>query len=984
MKRTGTLLRFGIAVILTGALAASLIPVSAYEVRGAEHAETDIVEAEAESDSFAGSYDIQNDRSVPESEMVSYGSDGCRHEHVIYLSKRTVRHFNPDQVRAYTALCDEAAAVAEMDGSKDAVISVDSLGNIRLSFFVRNIAACTGDHFDTDVPPEVLSEEEVYDLFEEAVLPEHDDEEDADLTEDPEEPAYEDAEYDRPPLPEPEPAEDSEPEEYEYEPSEYVTGYVTEEAPAEYNDGFALYDDFTGFTPENIVLGNRLEEPIGEVIGDSIIDLDSLFGESELDYFRNRLGTDGKSVYDVAKKAMVNNNKTGFAFKNRKEFDNGVAQTISTVLSALELTYPSSFGWTSKGTDGGWSASLTYDYSSGLFTNTVTVAKSEYHSAGLDVSVGRKVDRLVENAYAYADDKYPGNPTYGIVKYFDDWICANSVYNYNGTSLSTSMRNSEEYYYCHRVYGVLLEGYGVCESYALAMTYLLDAAGIRNMYITGNGNGEGHAWNYVKMPDGRYYLIDSTWNDVGSRSSQNYFLIPDDSEHDPDGMEYSNALPLQFPSTATSRYRQAAEKFSIEGGDLVLEQGDERQLSVTDYYRDYNVKWTSSAPSVVSVDDSGMVKALKPGDAVIEASIGTNTSDSVKVTVYGIGSMEFAENSSNRLSRNVELSAGETLSFPIEVSLGGMTAEEAVESGRFDAPSVTVSNAKLAEATADLTENRIMLNVRPLGTGSVKCTVTFAGRSAILSLKVKMGLNPDWFIVQSPDTVSYTGKAYKPKVVLTEDAPSKVGYSVKYYNNVNAGTATVSITGKGDYSGTVEKQIEITPVEFDRNTQFASVKASYVYNGKAITPTTTVKHNNKKLKAGVDYMIRINGSDTMPRDAGTYTVSVIGKGNYSGSLSETIQFTITGAPISKAKASCTSRIRYVSGGVSLPDVTVRIGTSVLPQSDYDVTYLDASGKVIPEGFKLGRGKYRAVVTGKGSNLISSGRVTETVAKFTVY
>ena len=58
-----------------------------------------------------------------------------------------------------------------------------------------------------------------------------------------------------------------------------------------------------------------------------------------------------------------------------------------------------------------------------------------------------------------------------------------------------SQRKTAEYFYCHSCYGILLKGYGVCQSYALAMTRLLDAAGIRNMYVVGTGNGGGHAWN---------------------------------------------------------------------------------------------------------------------------------------------------------------------------------------------------------------------------------------------------------------------------------------------------------------------------------------------------------------------------------------------------------------------------------------------------------------------------------------------------------
>ena len=68
-------------------------------------------------------------------------------------------------------------------------------------------------------------------------------------------------------------------------------------------------------------------------------------------------------------------------------------------------------------------------------------------------------------------------------------------------------------------------GYGVCESYALTMNWLLEKAGIRSMYAVGDVTGGGHAWNYVQMSDGKWYLQDSTWNDDGSTSNRDYLLV---------------------------------------------------------------------------------------------------------------------------------------------------------------------------------------------------------------------------------------------------------------------------------------------------------------------------------------------------------------------------------------------------------------------------------------------------------------------------
>lgn len=65
----------------------------------------------------------------------------------------------------------------------------------------------------------------------------------------------------------------------------------------------------------------------------------------------------------------------------------------------------------------------------------------------------------------------------------------------------------------------------------------------------------------------------------------------------------------------------------------------------------------------------------------------------------------------------------------------------------------------------------------------------------------------------SQDTYVYDGTARRPSVTVTDAGRTLMmgtDYSVSYSNNINKGNATVTVTGMGDYDGTVTKNFTIT------------------------------------------------------------------------------------------------------------------------------------------------------------------------------
>ena len=139
----------------------------------------------------------------------------------------------------------------------------------------------------------------------------------------------------------------------------------------------------------------------------------------------------------------------------------------------------------------------------------------------------------------------------------------------------------------------------------------------------------------------------------------------------------------------------------------------------------------------------------------------------------------------------------------------------------------------------------------------------------------------------------YTGKEWKPEVTVSFNSATLTAgndYTVSYENNINAGTAKIIITGIGDhFTGLTEKTFTINSAEISGCT-FAPI-ADVTYNTKAHTPEVTVAISGRTLEADKDYTVSYASNVY----AGTATVTVTGKGNFTGSANTT--FTIAKADL---------------------------------------------------------------------------------------
>ena len=211
-------------------------------------------------------------------------------------------------------------------------------------------------------------------------------------------------------------------------------------------------------------------------------------------------------------------------------------------------------------------------------------------------------------------------------------------------------------------------------------------------------------------------------------------------------------------------------------------------------------------------------------------------------------------------------------------------------------------------------------------------------------------------ITLSPTSYVYDGKEKRPTVTVKDGDKTLVSgtnYKINSYSdNINAGTANVTISGLGNYNGSVTKPFTIKPKSI-ANTTITVNPTLFIYDGKPRKPAVTVKDGNKILVSGTDYKIN-SYSDNI--NAGTANVTISGLGNYNGSVIK--PFTITPKSIANTTITVNPPSFTYDGKPKKPTVTVKDGDKTLVSgTDYKInSYSD----------NINAGTAKAAVTGIGN------------------
>ena len=116
--------------------------------------------------------------------------------------------------------------------------------------------------------------------------------------------------------------------------------------------------------------------------------------------------------------------------------------------------------------------------------------------------------------------------------------------------------------YSYTAYSIFVRNEGVCQGYAYAFKYLMDAVGIECYVVSSNEIN--HAWNVVKL-DGEYYMVDVTEND---------------------GKAYYNTVEIKHGMSTHQKLLCSDEAFACEAKDVVVYSLEESIQCVSKKYDD--------------------------------------------------------------------------------------------------------------------------------------------------------------------------------------------------------------------------------------------------------------------------------------------------------------------------------------------------------------------------------------------------------------
>ena len=173
-----------------------------------------------------------------------------------------------------------------------------------------------------------------------------------------------------------------------------------------------------------------------------------------------------------------------------------------------------------------------------------------------------------------------------------------------------------------------------------------------------------------------------------------------------------------------------------------------------------------------------------------------------------------------------------------------------------------------------------------VGTGLAKITIRpkynpSLTKEYIFRVGAEGAININNATFSTPVDKTYTGYNQTQSMTITYDGfeLNANDYTITYANNKDVGTATMTITGKGLFSGTKVMTYKIKPIDIS-GYSITLGKTSYTADGTPKTPSVTVRNASGNYFSSSYYDVKYENNI----NPGTAKVTVTGKGNYSGSI----------------------------------------------------------------------------------------------------
>ena len=164
---------------------------------------------------------------------------------------------------------------------------------------------------------------------------------------------------------------------------------------------------------------------------------------------------------------------------------------------------------------------------------------------------------------------------------------------------------------------------------------------------------------------------------------------------------------------------------------------------------------------------------------------------------------------------------------------------------------------------------------------------------------------------------TYTGSAITPEPTVIAGSlnlTKGTDYVYSYTNNTNVGTAKVRAIFQGTYAwlGSVEKEFTIVPKSVTNNDISITIP-SQEWTGSELTPVITVTDGETELTLNTDYTVTPPSGPV--QNAGNYTYTITGMGNYAGSREATFTISLTLDPADiSVNAEGTEYTIHTAGG----------------------------------------------------------------------